>query len=174
MDVTTVPLRDRVRHEGGFTLVELMVVVALMAVAGTLALVGLRGYGGTQDHQGSANELVSDLRNAGQRAVTEGRTYCMHVDAAAEQWTLYRKSCSAAGAVLQGPTRTRGDVRLGNLQITSTVCPQPSSCIYFKPRGTATGGTSADPERSKLDIERAGSAAITVTVEGLTARVDRS
>jgi prepilin-type N-terminal cleavage/methylation domain-containing protein len=156
----------------GFTLIELVMVVALMALAGTLALVALVNYSAAQDHQGTADELVSDLRNAGQRAVTEGRTYCVFLDDTADTWTLYRTSCSA-GTLVQGPTPTRGDITVGGLSIATTAnCQTAGACIYFNPRGTATGGPTGLP--SKVDVQRDGETAINVTVEGLTGRVDRS
>lgn len=149
-------------------------VVVLMGIAGTLALVGLRGYGATQDHQGSANELVSDLRNAGQRAVTEGRTYCVHVDDANDQWSVYRKSCTT-GTLVAGPDQPRGDITLGGLSLAATAagtCPTTGTCIYFHPRGTATGGPTL-PNRAEIQVQGPDSN-ITVTVEGLTGRVDRT
>lgn len=164
-------LRVRVARapDQGFTLIELMVAVVLIALAGGLGLSALSGYGKAQDHQGTADLLVSDLRKAGQRALAEGRTYCMHVQDGSDSWSLHRSDCSGAGSVLvEGPTAAKGDTTLGNLVVAapaSPSCPSGGICIYFKPRGTAT--------KSSVDAVRDGST-ITVTVEGLTARVDRT
>lgn len=156
------------RSHDGFTLIELMVVVVLVSVAGGLGVTALSGYSKAQDFQGSADLLVSDMRKAGQRALAEGRTYCLHVQDAADTWSLYRGACGIGGTLVEGPTRALGDVALGNLSIATAsgeTCPQTLACVYFKPRGTAT--------QSAVDVIRDGST-ITVTVEGLTARVDRT
>ncbi len=84
------------RADEGFSLVELMVVTVLMTTVGTVALTALVGYQRAADLEGSADDVVSMLRTTAQRAVTEGRTYCVQFDTSADTYTLYRSSCSAS------------------------------------------------------------------------------
>jgi len=162
--------RRRPLPDEGFTLIELMVV---MAIAGTLALTATFSFSNwrnTSQHQGSADELVSQLRNTSQRSISEGRTYCVDVASGGRSYTLWRTACGAAGVQVAGPFR----VQSPNVALTTAVtppspapvCPATSTCLYFYPRGTAVPAvvTVASEVRSKT---------YTVRVEGLTARVYR-
>ena len=157
------------RPDSGFTLIELLVTVALLSVVGALGMSALVNYQRAQDVQQSADALVSALRKAGQKAVSEGRSYCVSVDAAASTWTTYQRACAGTGSAAVGsPEQPRGRVLLDDLVIASTAgpaCPT-GTCITFRPRGTATSAS--------LSVELEGYDPVTVTVEGLTGRVDRT
>jgi type II secretion system protein H len=157
------------RQDSGFTLIELLVAVALMAVAGTLGLTTLVNYQRAQDVQQSADALVSALRKAGQKAVSEGRSYCVALDGAADTWRTYQRACAGADSQPVGSAvGPEGRVRLGTLTVDSTTgptCPT-GTCITFRPRGTATAAS--------LTVQLDGYDPVTVTVEGLTGRVDRT
>ena len=158
----------RPRADRGFTLIELLVV---MSIAGTLALISTFSFSNwrnTSQHQGSADELVSQLRNTSQRSISEGRTYCVDVASGGRSYTLWRTACGATGTQVAGPFTVQGP----NVTLTAAVtpptpapvCPATSTCLYFYPRGTAVPAvvTVASAVRSKT---------YTVRVEGLTARV---
>ena len=158
------------RPEGGFTLIELLVV---MSIAGTLALISTFSFSNWRDtsqHQGSADELVSQLRNASQRSIAEGRTYCVDVATGGRSYTLWRTACDATGAqvagpvTVQGPTVTLAAILTPPVPVPAPLCPATSKCLYFYPRGTAVRAsvTVASTVRSKT---------YTVVIEGLTARV---
>lgn len=154
------------RDDRGFTLIEVMVTTVLMLVVGALTMTSLVGYARAQDHQSTADEVVSVLRTTAQRSLAEGRTHCVAFDTAAETWTVHRTTCGA------GPVVSTEDARPGiSLQAASFTlqaaqpCPAGASCVYFTPRGTASPGT--------IGIAR-DTDVITVTVEGLSSRVSRS
>ncbi len=154
----------------GFTLVELLTSVALMFIVGGLGLFALSGFTRGQQHQGTANELVSTLRTVAERALSEGRTYCVSVDAAADAWTVWRAQCSTSGGTaVEGGRAAQGSVQLDSpsfaLSGATQPCPQAGSCVYFQPRGTGSPGS--------VRVVRDGRA-IAVSVEGLTSRVSRS
>ena len=162
------PSRRPGRSDAGFTLIELLVV---MSIASTLALISAFGFSNwrnTSQHLGSADELVSQLRNASQRAISEGRTYCVDVASGGGSYALWRTACGAGGAQVAGPYTVQSpNVTLTALPAPPTpapACPASSKCLYFYPRGTAVPAvvTVASAERSKT---------YTVRVEGLTARV---
>lgn len=163
-------LRSAPSSDAGFTLVELLVTVALMFVVGGLGLFALQSYTRAQEHQGTADELVSTLRTVAERALSEGRTYCVSLDPAADEWTVWQARCSTAGGTaVDGGRDTQGSVQLSSpsfsLNATTQPCPQAGSCVYFLPRGTGTPGS--------VQVVRDG-AAIAVSIEGLTSRVSRS
>ena len=159
--------RPRVmRDDSGFTLVELMVV---MVIAGTLMAIGvfsLANYQKLSQQRGTAREVVSLLRNASERAISEGRTYCIDIAADQLSTTTWQRACGPTGTALADGTRTQSSRVTLEVTVSGAgpTCPASHQCIYFYPRGTATPATVVvrSSARSKT---------YTVTVEGLTARV---
>lgn len=155
------------RDDRGFTLIEVMVTTVLMLIVGALAMSSLVGYARVQDHQGTADEVVSVLRTTAQRSLAEGRTHCVVFDTAAGTWTVRRTTCATTGTVVARGAARRA-VTLSSAAFTlqpTHACPAGTSCVYFTPRGTASPGT--------VGVAR-GTDVITVTVEGLSSRVSRS
>lgn len=158
------------RAHDGFTLIELMVVMAISGVLASIGVFGFASWQATAEQQGTADSVLSQLRNASTRAVSEGRTYCFEIGSGGTSYSLYQFSCSttAPASRVLGPRATQSsDVTLAASVTNPTpapICPAGSTCVYFRPRGTATPATItvASTERSKT---------YTITVEGLTARV---
>jgi general secretion pathway protein H len=159
------------RPEAGFTLIELTVVVALMAVVGALSMTALVNYQKASELEGSADDLVSALRSTAQRSVAEGRTFCMSFDTTVNTYTLYRSACTTSAVAVASGKSTRGPALLGSPSFTpanaaTDVCQVGAGCAYFYPRGTGSPG--------QVEVYRDGGASITITIEGLTSRVVRS
>ncbi len=150
------------RAEGGFTVIELAVAMALIGVMLALATPGWRNYQANQEHVSASQEVVSTLRNAQLRATAEETSYRVDADAAARTLTVYRYD--GAGYVqlsvraLEG-VRLRVDAATFNDKLGAT-----TASAYFYPRGTASPG--------KIVLGREGrTVQKVVTVEGLTGRV---
>lgn len=161
--------RDRARRHGdaGFTMLELTCVMAVIGVLATMSVGGLRGWAQAREHAGSASVIQSVLREAQQRAVTEGRAICVDFAVALQTYTVYRAACESIGPStrpVEGPLSTHArHVRIAD----PAFGPSGSgSGVTFKPRGTASGGSVA--------VRRDGSATVyTVTVDALTGRISR-
>ena len=155
---------DEGHREAGFTLIELMVT---MAIATTLMSLGIFSFTRWQDvsqQKGSAEAVVSALRNTAERSVSEGRTYCVDFGAASTQtYAVYRVACGT-GTVAGGGSTTLSTKVLLATSVTSTPCPASHKCIYFYPRGTASAATVVVSSTARSQL-------YTVHVEGLTARV---
>lgn len=159
------------RTDAGFTLIELTVVTALMAILGTISMTAFVNYQRAADLEGTAEDVVSALRTTAQRSVTEGRTYCVSFDQSDRSYVVYRATCDAASPVAVPAKTARGPAELHTpsfapADATSDVCTVGDGCAYFYPRGTGSPGS--------VVVHRPGGKSITVSIEGLTSRVVRS
>lgn len=174
VDVCSVAIPSRRRravsvssNDSGFTLVEMLTVLAIMTITFGIAVSSFVSYQVQAQHRGTWDELRSTLRNAGERALSEQRTYCVHLGATA--WDVYRSDCSASATKVQSVTSSGA----GSVTTTSafaapsgheSACPTAAAdCVYFYPRGNASDGTAT--------VSRAGRSDLLIDVEGLTARV---
>lgn len=162
------PSRPR-PEDAGFTLIELVVVMAIAGVLSSIGIFGFSSWQRTAQQQGSAKELVSQLRNASERAISQGRTYCVDIDPTGRSYTLWQYACdTVAGTQVAGPHATQSpDVTLAatlTLPSPAPACPASNSCLYFYPRGTAIPATVSVHSSARSMV-------YTLHVEGLTARV---
>jgi prepilin-type N-terminal cleavage/methylation domain-containing protein len=153
----------------GFTMIELLVVMVIASVLMSIGIFGFTSWQQTAQQQGSASQLVSTLRSASERAISEGRTYCVDISAGTSytQW-VYRCDTTGtpAGMKIAGPYAVASKV---SFTTTNTLplganCPVGHNCVYFYPRGTAVATTIAVQSSARSRV-------YTVHVEGLTARV---
>jgi prepilin-type N-terminal cleavage/methylation domain-containing protein len=154
------------RTDSGFTLIELLVTISLLGTMMAFAVGGWSSWAQTSAHSGAARELQSAMRQAQQRAVTEGRATCVLFDDAADTYEVYQGRCSETTKVrVLGPVRvsSRADITISAPQFTSAA-GTPSVGVSFHARGTGSPG--------EVRVTRAGSGKVYVlTVDGLTGRV---
>ena len=153
------------RHPAaGFTLIEVLTVIVLMGIVMSVAVSGWVDWRKASEQESTAAELQGVMRQAQQRAVTEGTAMCVQVDAAAGTWTTYRGACTDSGKTrLTGPSLPGSpSVRLVSPSFTSGAGSGPGAT--FSSRGSATPGS--------VKVTRDGSSTVlTLRVEGLTGRV---
>lgn len=169
------------RLDGGFTLIEMMVVLSLAGLLMTLGALALRQYWFAQALIGSRDEIVNELRGSQERAVSESNPQV--------QGVLLREGSSSWAAVEYDPNRPAGIpeciVLSENTLLSKTViatatfsavptvtaaCDRdipsssPDDFAFFFARGSATNGTVTltHPERSE---------SWTITVTPITGRV---
>ncbi|VEN74157.1 hypothetical protein EPICR_30090 [Candidatus Desulfarcum epimagneticum] len=73
----------------GFTLLELIAVIALIAIMAALAIPNYLAWLPGYRLDGAARSLRSDLRLTRMRAVSEGRTFTVTFDVAAGRYSIY-------------------------------------------------------------------------------------
>jgi prepilin-type N-terminal cleavage/methylation domain-containing protein len=156
--------------DGGFTLIEVLVTLALAGILMTLGAGALKGFVLANRQSGTAQQIRSTLSTAGEQALSQGRTYCVYFTATT--WATYRSDCTVAA----NKTSATFQVEDASIQLSAisfpapspaianqnTACPAAGRCAYFYPRGTALAGT--------LQVSRSGKT-YSINVNGLTGRV---
>ena len=123
------------RAGGGFTLLELIVVLGLVGVLLALAAPSLRGFMGSRQTANAAAQVLALTQWAGSRAVAQGSVYRLNIDS---QTNVYWLTVQQAGAFVdlncefgrrfQFPEGTTVSVR-------SPLGGAPVSYIEFYPSG---------------------------------------
>jgi type II secretion system protein H len=140
----------------GFTLIELMIVIAIIGILSAVSLVGWRGYQDNVNLRTAAGEVMSDIASCKQRAISEGVQYCMQFTDGSPNYSINASSCSA-------PTRTQAKnlTSFGSgLTVSSTNFN--SDQVSFLPRGTLSSNTG----RIVLTNSKNSTATITVQITG--------
>ena len=157
-------------NERGHTLVEMVIVVAILVIFGTLSVPHIRAYSAEAHLLGAGHVFRGEFRKARSMAVTRGVNTALRFEAqAGGGWTLSTYADGNRNGVLSadiaagvdrrvaGPrqlTTGAGDVRVGINPGTPAIAPDRgvldpadpiqfgvSDMLSFSPIGTATPGT---------------------------------
>ncbi len=71
---------DGIRRSSGFTLLEIMIVVAIVGVMALIAIPGITRYQAVESAKSGASTVASALREARSRAMKEGVQYLVFVN----------------------------------------------------------------------------------------------
>lgn len=161
--------RRRGTADGGFTLIEALITIAIAGIVMAIAIGGMGAYLRATREHGTATEIQSAMREAGERSLSEGQTYCVRFTETT--WETFVHDCTVS-ANARGGIEKVGDSSItlapvfrrpsGMDPTETTACPDTDACAYFYPRGNALGGT--------VTIKR-GDTTYAITVEGVTGRV---
>lgn len=147
------------RRKGrGFTLIELMVVVTILAVVAGIAAPSFRSFIGTMNSKSAAFDLIGDLSLARSEAVKQNQTATVVPLSGSwsNGWQIVANgvtvrtrsalvsSLSVSGAPVAGVTfrpngRLSDDTAAGNLKwsISSSISGVTSRCVVITPTGSA-------------------------------------
>lgn len=142
------------RRELGFTLVELLVVFAILALVIGLAPVAFGRLRDSADYRDTVRTMMTQLRAARFSAMAEGREVRFAVDMRNRQYGV-----DTARKTLPSSIELRATVAGTDLSA------QGEAAIRFLPGGGATGGS--------IEILRAPSVGIRLRVDWLSGRVSQ-
>ena len=106
---------DVTRHEAGFSLVELSVVVAMIGILAILAGPQFMSYWRTSATTAAATELATVVNRARQLAISGNQLYCAEVNGTSMRYRSNSNAACTAGTIWTGTgTDTNGLIRLSN------------------------------------------------------------
>lgn len=144
------------RLERGFTLVELLVVFAMVALMAALVPLAFDRLRESAQYRDTVRGMLSDIRQARYRALAEGREVRFRVDVAERNYGLEGRTPRK----VPEPLRLRATV--ADIELSSA----RGAGILFLPSGGATGGT--------IEILRPSGAGVRLTVDWLSGSVAQS
>ncbi|HUQ27890.1 MAG TPA: GspH/FimT family pseudopilin [Usitatibacter sp.] len=141
------------KHQRGFTLLEIIVVLVLAAIIYAVVLSGPLGKASAADLKAAARTLASGLRQAQTTAMATRRDAVLTIDVEAREFVTTRDP---------QPRKLPDNLELKLFAAQSEVTSERRGSIRFYPDGSSTGGriTVASGERKYL-----------VDVDWLTGRV---
>jgi len=145
-----------VRVQRGFTLIELLVVLAMVALLTAIVPLAFERLRESAQYRDAVRSVLSDMRQARYRALSEGRDVRFRVDLAHRSYGIEGRPPKS----LPEPLRLRTTVADIELKADQT------AGILFLPSGGATGGT--------IEILRPGGAGVRLTVDWLSGAVSQS
>jgi type II secretion system protein H len=125
----------------GFSLVEVLVVIAILAVVLAIAAPNFTAYRDNTNLKEAARSISSDMQLAKQRAVSESRNYRINFSEAENTYTIQQQTVPNVEGYTDLITKTVG---AGNTAIKILGTPSFSggvSYVTFQSRGTSTFGS---------------------------------
>lgn len=142
------------RRDAGFTLIEMLVALMLVALMATIALPLARGGTARRDIEVSARLLANTLRQLQSEAVRAGAARSLLLDVAER---AYRRDDQTAW------TRLPDGVGIDATVAAAEIVAPRTLRLAFHPDGSASGGTLVLSERHRR---------MTIAVDWLSGRID--
>jgi len=150
-------VKPRSRPERGFTIIELLTVVTILAIVSGIAAPSFRSLIGTMNTKSAAFDLISDLttarseaikRNASASIAPVGGDWSKGWTISAGGATLRERSAPSSSISINAPTggvvfgasgRLSGLANTNNLSwsVTSTITGVTARCVVITPTGAA-------------------------------------
>jgi prepilin-type N-terminal cleavage/methylation domain-containing protein len=158
------------KRRNGFTLVELMIVVFLLAFISSIAGLVLHNYTLNRNLRTAARDIASDFTIYKQRAVSENITYQIAFNTPVAGSYTIQSVVNPGPVVTNVTTKSPSSFGSGIGIFSATFGPGASDTVIFSPRGivSSTGGQLLDGDGVVLRNSRNSRATITVNLTGRT------
>lgn len=121
----------------GFTLVELIIVIAIIAIVGTISIPSFLRYSINANLKSAAREIASDILQSRARAISENRRQRIVFDMTNESYTLEERD-DADSSWINPQTKTLSSFD-SSIDINNSTFA--GNTIILQTRGTSTTGT---------------------------------
>jgi len=124
----------------GFSLIELLIVIAIMAIMSAIAAPAFTSYRYNSNLKEAARDISSDISYWKQRSMSENICYKIIFSGTANTYTIWQETASCSGTYSTLIMKTVG---AGNALIVISGTPTYTEGITIQPRGTMTDGSLA-------------------------------
>jgi len=154
------------RRRGGFTLVELMIVVCMLAFIAAIAGLYLQSYTLNRNLRTAARDIASDFAIYKERAIAENITYQIAFSTAGSG--SYTVQTVVAGVTTNVTTKSPSSFGSTITIVSATFGAGGVQTVVFSPRGTVSPLGNAVLDGVVLQNNRGSQATVTVNLTGRT------
>jgi prepilin-type N-terminal cleavage/methylation domain-containing protein len=156
------------KHRNGFTLVELMIVVFLLAFISAIGGLLLQNYTLNRNLRTAARDIASDFTIYKERAISENITYQIVFNSPVAGSYTIQSVVNPGPVVTNVTTKSPSSFGSGIGIFSATFGPGGLQTVIFSPRGTVSPLGNAVLDGVVLQNSRASRATITVNLTGRT------
>jgi type IV fimbrial biogenesis protein FimT len=127
----------KIFKKSGFTLIEMIIVIAIMGIVSAISAPNLFNYMAERRLNGAARMVMSDLLAARQSAVTENNNFKIFFNANQHTYTVLDDN-NNDGSITSGEATQVKDIQRDYYDVTCSSTTDP----VFAPRGTSTNGAT--------------------------------
>jgi prepilin-type N-terminal cleavage/methylation domain-containing protein len=135
------------RRDRGFTLTELLIVLGIFGLLLAVSLGNIQSMLRSQRLTGATNQLVTHLRLAREKSVSEGNNYIVTFRAALNDYQVWDDE---GNDVLLGPEDSRRDYPMPNQTQLQNPSFFGSNRLIFRPDGTCNATGAVEVSNGEL------------------------